>query len=69
MSDTLRSKDKKSRAHCPDIGIACPRCGSRFLVTVFTRYRKGAIVRVRRCKADGCGHRIRTVERVESYSS
>lgn len=45
-------------------GIVCPSCGRRPLTTSYTRHRPGATVRVRKCRA--CGHRLRTVERVES---
>ena len=48
-------------------GIACPKCDGRKLPTVYTRHRQGATVRVRKCR--GCGHRIRTAERVESTAA
>lgn len=50
-------------------GFSCPKCGCPRLPRLYTRHRpaSGAIVRVRKCK--DCGHRIRTVERVESWNS
>jgi transcriptional regulator NrdR family protein len=51
------------------VGIVCPKCGGRRLVTDYTRYRAGAIVRVRRCLEPACGHRVRTIERVESAAA
>jgi DNA-directed RNA polymerase subunit RPC12/RpoP len=52
-----------------EAGIVCPKCGNRRLPTVFTRHRRSAVVRVRRCKNPKCRHRIRTVEKVESNAS
>jgi Zn ribbon nucleic-acid-binding protein len=49
------------------VGIVCPKCQARRLATDYTRYRAGAVVRVRRCVA--CGHRVRTIERVESAAA
>ena len=48
-------------------GVTCPGCGGRIFLTVYTRHREKATVRVRKCAK--CGHRIRTVERVESSKS
>jgi hypothetical protein len=55
--------------HVVSKGIQCPRCGCHRWKALYTRYRAGAIVRVRRCRNRKCGHRIRTIERVESFSS
>jgi DNA-directed RNA polymerase subunit RPC12/RpoP len=52
---------------CEHPGLACPRCGDTRLVKFSTRHRVLATVRVRACR--GCGHRIRTVERIESNSA
>lgn len=45
-------------------GIFCPECGDPGSRTLYTRRpRPGAVTRVRAC---ACGHRYRTVERMES---
>lgn len=47
-------------------GVACPKCGGiRLRVFRTLRYARG-VVRVKLCKT--CGHRFRTVERVESHA-
>lgn len=51
------------------LGIACPRCtGCRF-ITMATRHRGDATVRVRRCLNEKCGHRFRTKEVMHSASA
>lgn len=46
-------------------GIACPRCGCRHLLVVYTRHRtvgrRGLTIRCRECRH--CGRRIITHER------
>jgi len=41
-------------------GLRCPRCGCGHLPVVYTRPRRGFILRVRRCRH--CGRRIATRE-------
>jgi Zn ribbon nucleic-acid-binding protein len=52
--------------HPVRLGIVCPRCSHHRFRTVYVRYRRGANVRTRECRR--CGHRIRTVEQVQSLS-
>ena len=42
-------------------GLACPKCGCRHLIVVYTRERLGCILRMRECRH--CGRRIPTRER------
>lgn len=53
----------------PPVGVVCPKCGCRIFVTKYTRHRGRATVRVKKCTNKDCGHRIRTVEKVESNAS
>lgn len=42
--------------------VICPKCGSTRMPVVFTRRKATGTVRVRRCREDGCGHRVKTTE-------
>lgn len=49
------------------LGVVCPKCGGGRLPVVSTRRLRGKTVRVRRCA--GCGHAVRTGERIESTAA
>ena len=44
------------------LGLECPKCGCRHFRVIYTRPRKGHIVRLKECRY--CGRRVLTREQI-----